>query len=93
MFTLNIDNKQGQYQNITTKETHGASATITPNTGKESMTFEDRILEKLKKADEMDARMRVTPTGVSPHPPERPWLKEVQKRNPYYEEIFLGEKK
>jgi hypothetical protein len=57
------------------------------------MTFEDRILEKLKKADEMDARMRVTPTGVSPHPPERPWLKEVQKRNPYYEEIFLGEKK
>jgi len=44
--------------------------------------------EKLKRADEMDARMRVTPTGVSPHPPERPWLKEVQKRNPYYQEIF-----
>ena len=44
--------------------------------------------EKLKRADEMDARMRVKPTGVSPHPPEKPWLKEVQKRNPYYQEIF-----
>jgi hypothetical protein len=56
------------------------------------MTLENRILEKLKKADELDARMRVTPTGVSPHPPERPWLKEVQKRNPYYQEILNRKK-
>jgi hypothetical protein len=55
------------------------------------MTLENRILEKLKKADELDARMRVPPTGVSPHPPERPWLKEVQKRNPYYQEILKEE--
>jgi hypothetical protein len=52
------------------------------------MTLENRILEKLRKADELDVRMRRPPTKVSPHPPEKPWLKEVQKRNPYYQEIF-----
>jgi hypothetical protein len=51
-------------------------------------TFEQRLMDRLAQLDELHERLQPKSNGASPHRPIPKWVKEVQKRNPYYQEIF-----
>jgi len=53
---------------------------------------DDHLEQRLARLDALHEKLQPDSTGASPHPPAPPWLEEVQKRNPYYNEIILSEK-
>ena len=52
------------------------------------MTLEQRLKERLAELDALHARLQPEPTNPSPHAPLPAWVKSVQKRNPFYNEIL-----